>query len=163
MKTTLEKASAMADALADGTWRQWTQEQASEVADALDAMRRGAEQTELLRRLPLPADLESDLIRLWQWTQAHGEPVDPVEQGLRGARSRVAHILKRWVPEHVRTGSMEADACDYGGAMCRSIAPGEVAACVPLDSNGIARTPWCHLPKNHSGPCQCGTHRWRRT
>lgn len=41
-ETVWEHASGMADALADGTWRTWSQEQAQEVATVLDRLREGA-------------------------------------------------------------------------------------------------------------------------
>lgn len=39
-KTVLERASAMAECLGDESWRDWTQEQAHEVEEVLDSLRR---------------------------------------------------------------------------------------------------------------------------
>jgi hypothetical protein len=46
---------------------------------------------------------------------------------------------------------------DGGGVtMCVSVAPGRIASCVPPGNP----TPWCHLPKGHAGPHQCGDLKW---
>lgn len=45
--------------------------------------------------------------------------------------------------------------------MCRDIAPGHIAACVPPPPKGeVYRTPWCHLPVGHGGPHVCGEWKW---
>jgi hypothetical protein len=46
------------------------------------------------------------------------------------------------------------------GGMCKDIAPAVIAVCEPPDIYGISHSPWCHLPKGHSGEHVCGEHRW---
>ena len=45
--------------------------------------------------------------------------------------------------------------------MCMSVAPARIAACVPPPPKGeIYRTPFCHLPNGHDGPCWGMGFRW---
>lgn len=74
-ETVMERAAAMADALDDGSWRSWTQEQAHEVEEAFDALH--ARVAELEARLA-PGRCE------WCHTSE-----DPEVEGLR---ARVAEL-----------------------------------------------------------------------
>lgn len=89
------------------------------LAAKLAALTAAQGQTALIRGLPLPTDLEAALVRLWQWTQEHGQSVDPVEQGLRAARKRVEGIIGPWMQQHPecsvcrrRHGSEVQHACE---------------------------------------------------
>lgn len=45
--------------------------------------------------------------------------------------------------------------------MCMSVAPASVAFCVPPPPKGeIYRTPFCHMPKGHDGPCWGMGFKW---
>ncbi len=64
-----------------------------------EATRRGEEQRELLRRLPLPRDIEDALSQLRTWTLEHGAALcpngrpDTFGEGMRAAKKQVATIL----------------------------------------------------------------------
>jgi len=75
--------------------------------DRVESLEAGVTQTNLLRGLPLPIDLQAALLSLWQWTQSHGDTVDPVEQGLRAARKRVEIIIGPWIQQN---GAPQHDA-----------------------------------------------------
>jgi|PlaIllAssembly_1097288.scaffolds.fasta_scaffold00167_6 NTP pyrophosphatase (non-canonical NTP hydrolase) len=60
------------------------------------------------------------------------------------------------IPARVFCGNCCAGRSD----MCMDISPGHVAVQASPDKDGTLRTPWCHLPKGHDGPHQCGDFRW---
>ena len=51
-------------------------------------------------------------------------------------------------------------AWDALSKLCMSIAPSRIAVTVPPSSDGLHRTPWCHLRVGHGGPCRCGEMAW---
>jgi hypothetical protein len=67
--------------------------------DMVDEFEAGAQQTALLRGLPLPQHLEDMLARLWTWTTTYGEALcprlrgDTFGEGMREAKEQVSRLL----------------------------------------------------------------------
>jgi hypothetical protein len=71
--------------------------------DQVGALEAGAEQTALLRGLPLPQHLEDMFARLWTWTTTYGEALcprlraDTFGEGMREAKEQVSRLLEPYM------------------------------------------------------------------
>ncbi len=83
----------------DVTLERLCREEPEWAANRIRSLEAGAQQTALLRGLPLPAHLEDMLARLWTWTTTYGEALcprlraDTFGDGMREAKEQVSRLL----------------------------------------------------------------------